>query len=71
MDPFCIRTASDSHLNPEFLLKHFDSSDLNRKKKHFERYHFSIDRGIQVGALKGHPKPFVTGFHYDRWIPFV
>ena len=27
-------------------------------------------RVIQVGALKGHPKPFVTESHYGRWIPF-
>ena len=34
---------------------------------HFEWYHNY--RGIQVGAQKGHPKPFVTQSHYDRWIP--
>ena len=42
MGTFCIRTVSDSHLNPEFLLKKLHFSDLNGKK-HFGRYHFSIE----------------------------
>ena len=46
-------TASDSRLNPEFLLQQIDFSDLNRKICILNGTIFYI--GIQVGARKGHP----------------
>ena len=35
---------------------------------HFARYHFL--QSFTSRGTKGHPKPFVTGSRYDRWIPF-